>query len=146
MIAIRLWLDQNRIISTQRRTVKAVIEMTDALQQGTGPTSVGSVLADLLDRLTWHFEDVIANLEERVSELEDFSSAAVNSTGMANIADLRRQTMSLRRYLNPQREAMARLLRSEEHTSELQSRPHLVCRLLLEKKKARVTQRGCRTS
>src|SRR3989442_8054862 len=27
------------------------------------------------------------------------------------------------------------LIRSEEHTSELQSRPHLVCRLLLEKKK-----------
>src|SRR3989442_9624854 len=27
------------------------------------------------------------------------------------------------------------LERSEEHTSELQSRPHLVCRLLLEKKK-----------
>src|SRR3989442_4019740 len=27
--------------------------------------------------------------------------------------------------------------RSEEHTSELQSRPHLVCRLLLEKKKYR---------
>src|SRR3989442_5538465 len=27
------------------------------------------------------------------------------------------------------------LKRSEEHTSELQSRPHLVCRLLLEKKK-----------
>src|SRR5690554_7575169 len=26
-------------------------------------------------------------------------------------------------------------VRSEEHTSELQSRPHLVCRLLLEKKK-----------
>src|SRR5690554_7282754 len=40
-------------------------------------------------------------------------------------------------------EAMTRILqirimnanrRSEEHTSELQSRPHLVCRLLLEKK------------
>src|SRR3989442_9577044 len=31
-------------------------------------------------------------------------------------------------------EAVGRL-RSEEHTSELQSRPHLVCRLLLEKKK-----------
>src|SRR2546422_5392401 len=32
------------------------------------------------------------------------------------------------RYLN-------RTVRSEEHTSELQSRLHLVCRLLLEKKK-----------
>src|SRR5436305_9624006 len=29
--------------------------------------------------------------------------------------------------------------RSEEHTSELQSRPHLVCRLLLEKKKTNNT-------
>src|SRR6266498_601212 len=29
----------------------------------------------------------------------------------------------------------SRHVRSEEHTSELQSRPHLVCRLLLEKKK-----------
>src|SRR5258708_10715627 len=31
--------------------------------------------------------------------------------------------------------AAASLLRSEEHTSELQSPDHLVCRLLLEKKK-----------
>src|SRR5690554_8005677 len=30
--------------------------------------------------------------------------------------------------------------RSEEHTSELQSRPHLVCRLLLEKKKKSAAQ------
>src|SRR5205809_3899399 len=30
-------------------------------------------------------------------------------------------------------------LRSEEHTSELQSRLHLVCRLLLEKKKTNIT-------
>src|SRR5579884_4409391 len=29
--------------------------------------------------------------------------------------------------------------RSEEHTSELQSRGHLVCRLLLEKKKAHIS-------
>src|SRR5437660_7795723 len=33
------------------------------------------------------------------------------------------------------REIIARWPRSEEHTSELQSRGHLVCRLLLEKKK-----------
>src|SRR2546429_3830061 len=33
--------------------------------------------------------------------------------------------------------------RSEEHTSELQSRLHLVCRLLLEKKKWRRRLRRC---
>src|SRR5438067_9533239 len=36
-----------------------------------------------------------------------------------------------------------RARRSEEHTSELQSRFDLVCRLLLEKKKKKRTQRRC---
>src|SRR2546429_211664 len=45
-----------------------------------------------------------------------------------------RRTQSLCPDCN--REAVERVLkRSEEHTSELQSRLHLVCRLLLEKKK-----------
>src|SRR3989449_5126611 len=39
--------------------------------------------------------------------------------------------------------AKARAARSEEHTSELQSRLHLVCRLLLEKKKKR-SRRKCK--
>src|SRR3712207_8658683 len=43
----------------------------------------------------------------------------------------------LRRYLSPRTWLLSCLpSRSEEHTSELQSRQYLVCRLLLEKKKA----------
>src|SRR5258708_20259784 len=36
---------------------------------------------------------------------------------------------------HPQLDALGHRVRSEEHTSELQSPDHLVCRLLLEKKK-----------
>src|SRR2546422_6211349 len=35
------------------------------------------------------------------------------------------------------------VVRSEEHTSELQSRLHLVCRLLLEKKKKKTMNKSC---
>src|SRR5947209_9135012 len=42
---------------------------------------------------------------------------------------------SLSRASSRARRAASRSLRSEEHTSELQSRQYLVCRLLLEKKK-----------
>src|SRR2546429_3631370 len=38
---------------------------------------------------------------------------------------------------------LARPDRSEEHTSELQSRLHLVCRLLLEKKKKTIVETAC---
>src|SRR5258708_17435113 len=37
-------------------------------------------------------------------------------------------------------------LRSEEHTSELQSPDHLVCRLLLEKKKKRLRRLKCNST
>src|SRR3712207_7808204 len=44
------------------------------------------------------------------------------------------QLLLVVRRWHPQREIVA-VARSEEHTSELQSRQYLVCRLLLEKKK-----------
>src|SRR2546426_8052832 len=40
-----------------------------------------------------------------------------------------------RQSVNPLRQHLVQLMRSEEHTSELQSPCNLVCRLLLEKKK-----------
>src|SRR2546427_7319729 len=41
--------------------------------------------------------------------------------------------------LKTKRAIIDRALRSEEHTSELQSQSNLVCRLLLEKKKKNIT-------
>src|SRR5205809_6295475 len=47
----------------------------------------------------------------------------------------RSRHLAARRLPPAARRRAAGQLRSEEHTSELQSRLHLVCRLLLEKKK-----------
>src|SRR5437660_4787025 len=41
---------------------------------------------------------------------------------------------------------LAQARRSEEHTSELQSRGHLVCRLLLEKKKKKIKREHIRSN
>src|SRR5690606_41551378 len=50
------------------------------------------------------------------------------------LVDLRRQGVFVRDFVAMLEQAVLDLLRSEEHTSELQSRENLVCRLLLEKK------------
>src|SRR3989449_11255120 len=53
------------------------------------------------------------------------------------VDDLRGDPVGLQEFRRPEavEQRPARAHRSEEHTSELQSRLHLVCRLLLEKKK-----------
>src|SRR5687768_18530239 len=52
----------------------------------------------------------------------------------------RRGTKPLRQSARRRKRTPSHDARSEEHTSELQSRLHLVCRLLLEKKKNRPCQ------
>src|SRR3989442_10663565 len=64
-----------------------------------------------------------------------FTSAIASKQGLFEVAH--RGTIFLDEIGDVDLQIQPKLLkvRSEEHTSELQSRPHLVCRLLLEKKK-----------
>src|SRR3712207_7272011 len=69
------------------------------------------------------------------------SHSSAPSSARSNVRTLRRTAprsivISLR-AMRPRCYGLLDLRRSEEHTSELQSRQYLVCRLLLEKKKKR---------
>src|SRR5690625_6419406 len=64
------------------------------------------------------------------------TKAKATASGMSARATVRPDKNSARKFilLNPFIILVIKKLRSEEHTSELQSRGHLVCHLLLEKK------------
>src|SRR5690554_7072001 len=68
---------------------------------------------------SWHQKHLNQQNPVKVQQLSD----------QERIKQLERENKELQRANEILRKA-----RSEEHTSELQSRPHLVCRLLLEKK------------
>src|SRR5207253_3622006 len=80
------------------------------------------------------------------SRLSPASVLSARAQGLNNrLRRRRRRSSQLRSPPRSQAEVMARRrvspYRSEEHTSELQSRGHLVCRLLLEKKKKQKRKR-----
>src|SRR3712207_8128255 len=71
----------------------------------------------------------------RASQLDPLALVLVGITQSVSAqlgAIARAMPLDTTQYGKAQR--LRRLLRSEEHTSELQSRQYLVCRLLLEKK------------
>src|SRR5690606_40371153 len=72
-------------------------------------------------------------VHQRTREAELLLHAARQLPGQP--APERAEPRKLVQTVEPGRQLAARHPRSEEHTSELQSRENLVCRLLLEKKK-----------
>src|SRR5436190_4555850 len=73
--------------------------------------------------------------------LSDFPSAAFTRTSPVDrSADAPSTTSRSRIDVSTPRVHSAQVIRSEEHTSELQSHSDLVCRLLLEKKNTKQSQ------
>src|SRR2546422_3326001 len=80
-----------------------------------------------------------AELAEKMAFFEAFG-ALVGAKGIPALEKMLAAKGLLTRKEDPETRACAAMARSEGHTSELQSRLHLVCRLLLEKKKKQKNQ------
>ncbi|MDH3580375.1 MAG: zinc transporter ZntB [Hyphomicrobiales bacterium] len=115
MVSIRLWIGPDRIISTRRRRLMAVQELRDRLDTGAGPESMGDFVIDLINGLLDRTGYVIDELDERLDDLEETARDALASEARKNLLGLRRRAILLRRYLSPQRDALAQLvaMRSE---------------------------------
>ncbi len=109
MVSIRLFISDNLIITTKRRNLLSVDEIIDSLKKGVGPKSSSEFLNELTYRVTSRMENVIGELEDRTDFLEeslvDFKDLKFRSELLA----IRRETIILRRYLFPQKEAISKL-------------------------------------
>ena len=109
MVSIRLWINKNLIISTRRRKLLSVVDLRQSIEQGDGPKTTGEFLVDLSNRLVGRMSDVVDDIEDKSDLLEEEVLLVQGYQLRQKISELRRETINLRRYLAPQREAMSRL-------------------------------------
>ncbi len=109
MVALRIWVEERRIITVRRRRLQSIEDVRIALAESRGPVSPGAFVAFVLECLVLRLSEVIGNLGENVDELEESMLAGELREIRARIAAVRREAVSLRRYLVPQREAFNRL-------------------------------------
>jgi zinc transporter len=109
MVSLRMWADKSRVITTRRRKLLSVADLSTAIEMGTGPRTAGEFLEDLADRLMSRMGGVIDQLEDKVDDLEEAVLTAQSHELRPKLASIRRDAINLRRYMAPQREAIARL-------------------------------------
>lgn len=109
MVSIRIWTDGKRIISTYRRRLLSTQDVLDCLTENIGPTSVSSFITMLNDRLVIRMSDIVEQLEDSMLEIEENVLSNAIDGMRQRLALLRKQAVTLRRYLAPQREALNRL-------------------------------------
>ncbi len=111
MVSIRVWIDEHRIISSRRRRLLSIDDLSEALHDGTGPTSTGSFLVALIERLADRIGGFVDAIEERMDAAEDEISSGKQASFRQRLSALRRQIAEVRRFLAPQRDALDRLTR-----------------------------------
>tara|TARA_B100000989_G_scaffold298692_1_gene289178 strand:+ start:20021 stop:20998 length:978 start_codon:yes stop_codon:yes gene_type:complete len=109
MVSIRIWLNHHCIITTRKRRLLSVEDMVNMVEMGNGPKSPSEFLITLNERLTQRMSDVIDNIDEQVGNLEEEVISQESRLLRPKIAELRRQCISIRRFLAPQREALNKL-------------------------------------
>jgi zinc transporter len=106
MVSIRLFVTEHRIISSRKRRLLSVDGIVRSFVENEGPENSAGFVADLCDRLVRRMAGPIDNAEEKVDELEESLLTSGRAKLRSELGQVRRQSIALRRYLAPQREAL----------------------------------------
>lgn len=113
MVSIRMWVDNERIISVQRRKLQAVLDLEDRLKAGKGPRNSGQFLNMLLSCLSDRMAPVLLELDEATDDVEEQILDNPDTAFREKIIDIRKEAIILRRYMAPQKDAIGQLRLAE---------------------------------
>ncbi|MGB3626382.1 MAG: zinc transporter ZntB [Henriciella sp.] len=111
MIAIRIWATADVVISLRAFHIKAAQDLREQIMQGEVPASSGAILAFLAARLTDRIEPVVSGLEDQAGDFEETLIYDAGSLPKSALSNFRRRVLQLRRYVIPQRDALAQMAR-----------------------------------
>lgn len=116
MISLRLWFDGQQLISASRFALQTVHQTARRLGDGTGPHNLPELLLALIDGLSERTDEQIESLEEQIDSLEARLLEGPDRPLRAEIGQVRRAIIVIRRYIAPQRDALIRLASLRNHS------------------------------
>lgn len=112
MVSIRMWVHPAHIVSLSRRPLASVGDIQTALAAGRGPDRAGAFLCQLTEHLNERIETYLRDLDDETDALEEDVIAEPSAILHARVTETRRQVVSFRRHVGPQRDALDKLTHS----------------------------------
>ena len=110
MVSIRLWIEEQRVVSSRNRKLIAIQSLEDAIAAGRGPGSASDLICDLAKALVERMDPLLDDLDREIDALEVVGLRAAGSDHRAKLQKIRRRLISLKRYIAPQRMALTKLI------------------------------------
>jgi zinc transporter len=109
MVALRIHVEDHRVITVRARKVMAVNDLREQLAAGRGPKGPGDFLVRVAGRLVDRMGSVVDDISDVVDAVEDDLLTNESREIRYKLRTLRQQAIRLRRHLAPQRDALARV-------------------------------------
>lgn len=111
LVPLHIWVDEKRLVSLRDsgHYLTALRDIRLALETGKGPRSTGELLALVSEKLVRDLEPVLDQMDEECDELDDLVFEGDAGEVRERLKLLRRRSVQLKRYLAPQRDALARI-------------------------------------
>ena len=128
MISIRAWIETTRVITLRHRQSRSLESIAGDLERGAGARSGGELATALVERVIEHVSTRVDTVSDQIAACEDqiLTDNASVSELRTKLADLRRRAIALRRFLAPQRDAMAKLAGAHVHWLEPAHRARVI--------------------
>lgn len=112
LIAIRVWMEAKRIITLRQFRFQTIVRLRERAQRGEAPATTGGMLAAIANGLAMLLAPTIDNLEEMLDDIEDamLDRDSDDPATRSKLATIRRQAITYRRYMVPQRDALLAII------------------------------------
>ena len=114
MIALRIWFSDKTVV-TARRKGRKLISIEDVrarIENGSGPKNPGEFVSMLIEHMANKIGDLVDSIDDDLTRIEISMDEDNIKPVQQNLSAIRLQTIAIRRYLAPQREALSELQRT----------------------------------
>ncbi|MFT6077618.1 MAG: zinc transporter [Myxococcota bacterium] len=107
MVSVRIWVDSKRIITAQKRNIKAIGDMAKKIKAGAYFATSGEFVAEFCYNLSDHIDPIIEGLTEITDKVEDKILDKIFDEDLReDVITVKRQSITLKRHIAPQRDVI----------------------------------------